>query len=48
MKQLLDQAILGNDDPRNLIKRHFPQLSLTPTSLHNGGRFSFPAWRRLP
>ncbi len=34
MKQLLDQAILGNDDPRNLIKRHFPQLSLTPTSLH--------------
>ena len=30
MKQLLDQAILGNDDPRNLIKRHFPQLSLTP------------------
>ena len=34
MKQLLDQAILGNDDPKNLIKRHFPQLSLTPSSLH--------------
>ena len=34
MKQLLDQAILGNDDPRNLIKRHFPQLNLTPSSLH--------------
>lgn len=34
MKQLLDQAILGNDDPKNLIKRHFPQLNLTPSSLH--------------
>lgn len=34
MKQLLDQAILGNDDPRNLIKRHFPQLNLSPSSLH--------------
>lgn len=34
MKQLLDQAILGNDDPRNLIKRHFPKLNLTPSSLH--------------
>lgn len=34
MKQLLDQAILGNDDPKNLIKRHFPQLNLSPSSLH--------------
>lgn len=34
MKQLLDQAILGNDDPKNLIRRHFPQLNLTPSSLH--------------
>ena len=34
MKQLLDQAILGGDDPKNLIKRHFPQLNLTPSSLH--------------
>lgn len=34
MKELLDQAILGGDDPKNLIKRHFPQLNLTPTSLH--------------
>lgn len=34
MKQLLDQAILGSDDPHNLLKRHFPQLNLTPSSLH--------------
>lgn len=34
MKALLDQAILGNDVPENLVKRHFPQLNLTPSSLH--------------
>lgn len=34
MIRLLNEAILGSDDPENLIKRNFPRLSLTPTSLH--------------
>ncbi|WPX40054.1 hypothetical protein QET93_010980 [Akkermansia sp. N21116] len=34
MFRLLNEAILGSDDPENLIKRNFPRLNLTPTSLH--------------
>ncbi len=34
MKNMLDQAILGNDNPKQLITRHFPQLNITPSSLH--------------
>lgn len=34
IRLLLDQAILGNDSPGDLIKRHFPKLNLTPSSLH--------------
>ncbi len=34
MLRLLNEAVLGSDDPENLIKRNFPRLNLTPTSLH--------------
>ena len=32
--RLLDEAVLGSDDPEDLIKRNFPHLKLTPASLH--------------
>ncbi len=34
MKNLLDRAILGDEEPKRLISRHFPQLNITPSSLH--------------
>ncbi len=34
MKSILNEAIMGSEDSENLIKRNFPQLNLTPTSLH--------------
>lgn len=34
MMNVLKEAILGSDDPVNLIKRNFPSLNLTSTSLH--------------
>jgi hypothetical protein len=34
MMRVLNEAILGADQPENLVARNFPLLSLTPTSLH--------------
>ncbi|MEG1259013.1 MAG: hypothetical protein RSD12_08280, partial [Akkermansia sp.] len=34
MMRILNEAILGSEDPVNLVKRNFPRLNLTPTSLH--------------
>lgn len=34
MLSILREAILGSDDPVNLVKRNFPNLNLTSTSLH--------------
>lgn len=34
MKKVLGEAIFGSDDPIHLIKRNFPLLTLTPSSLH--------------
>lgn len=34
MMRVLSEAISGNDDPQHLIKRNFPLLTLTPSSLH--------------
>lgn len=34
LKTLLNEVLLSNDDAESIIKRHFPQLSITATSLH--------------
>lgn len=34
MLRVFNEAILGSEEPVNLIKRNFPLLTLTPTSLH--------------